>query len=36
MNFDLSPDHETFRKVVREFAEAEITPHAARWDQEHG
>ena len=35
MNFDLSPDHETFRKVVREFAEAEIAPHAARWDREH-
>ena len=35
MSFELSPDHETFRKVVREFAEAEIAPHAARWDQEH-
>jgi short-chain 2-methylacyl-CoA dehydrogenase len=35
MNFELSPDHETFRKVVREFAEAEIAPHAARWDREH-
>ena len=35
MNFELSPEHETFRKVVREFAEAEIAPHAARWDREH-
>jgi short-chain 2-methylacyl-CoA dehydrogenase len=35
MNFELSPDHETFRKVVREFAEAEIAPHAAQWDREH-
>jgi butyryl-CoA dehydrogenase len=35
MNFELSADHETFRKVVREFAEAEIAPHAARWDREH-
>ena len=35
MNFELSQEHEVFRKVVREFAEAEIAPHAARWDQEH-
>jgi short-chain 2-methylacyl-CoA dehydrogenase len=35
MNFELSADHETFRKVVREFAEAEIAPYAARWDREH-
>jgi butyryl-CoA dehydrogenase len=35
MSFELSPEHETFRKVVREFAEAEIAPHAARWDREH-
>jgi short-chain 2-methylacyl-CoA dehydrogenase len=35
MNFELSPDHETFRKIVREFAEAEIAPHTARWDREH-
>jgi short-chain 2-methylacyl-CoA dehydrogenase len=35
MNFELSADHETFRKVVREFAEAEIAPQAARWDREH-
>jgi butyryl-CoA dehydrogenase len=35
MSFELSPEHETFRKVVREFAEAEIAPHAARWDRDH-
>lgn len=35
MTFELSSEHETFRKVVREFAEAEIAPHAARWDREH-
>ena len=35
MSFELSPEHETFRKVVRDFAEAEIAPHAARWDREH-
>ena len=35
MDFDLSPEHEAFRRVVREFAVAEIAPHAARWDEEH-
>lgn len=35
MAFELSADHETFRKVVREFAEAEIAPHVARWDRAH-
>ena len=33
--FELSPEHETFRKSVREFALGEIAPHAARWDKEH-
>jgi alkylation response protein AidB-like acyl-CoA dehydrogenase len=35
MGFELSEEHEAFRKVVRDFAEAEIGPHAARWDEEH-
>jgi butyryl-CoA dehydrogenase len=35
MDFDLSAEHEAFRKVVRDFAESEIAPHAARWDEEH-
>jgi short/branched chain acyl-CoA dehydrogenase len=35
MTFELSADHETFRKVVREFAAAEIEPHAAQWDRDH-
>src|SRR3954469_11564676 len=35
MSFELSPEHETFRKSVREFALAEIAPHAARWDRDH-
>ena len=35
MTFELSADQEMFRKVVREFAESEIAPHAARWDREH-
>jgi alkylation response protein AidB-like acyl-CoA dehydrogenase len=34
MNFLLSDEHETFRLVVRDFAEKEIAPHAARWDEE--
>ncbi|MGH8862320.1 MAG: acyl-CoA dehydrogenase family protein [Jatrophihabitantaceae bacterium] len=33
--FELSQDHETFRKVVRDFAEKEIAPHVAQWDREH-
>ncbi|HEX2904994.1 MAG TPA: acyl-CoA dehydrogenase family protein [Jatrophihabitans sp.] len=35
MSFELSADHELFRKVVREFAESEVRPHVARWDREH-
>ena len=35
MDFDLSLEHDAFRKVVREFAEREIAPHAAQWDEEH-
>jgi short-chain 2-methylacyl-CoA dehydrogenase len=33
--FELSGDHETFRKVVRDFAERELAPHIAQWDREH-
>jgi len=32
--FELSKDHEDFRAVVREFAEAEVAPHIAKWDRE--
>jgi alkylation response protein AidB-like acyl-CoA dehydrogenase len=35
MSFELSPEHEAFRKVVRDFAESEIAPHVAQWDREH-
>jgi short-chain 2-methylacyl-CoA dehydrogenase len=35
MSFELSADHEVFRKVVREFAEAEVAPHVAQWDRDH-
>jgi len=33
--YELSREHEEFRRSVREFAEAEIGPHAGRWDREH-
>ncbi len=33
--FELSQDHEAFRKVVRDFAEREIAPHVAAWDRDH-
>ncbi len=35
MDFELSDEHEAFRRVVRDFAEAEIAPHAEDWDREH-
>jgi short-chain 2-methylacyl-CoA dehydrogenase len=35
MAFELSEDHEQLRKLVREFAEAEVAPNVARWDAEH-
>jgi short/branched chain acyl-CoA dehydrogenase len=35
MTFSLSSEHETFRRSVREFAEAEIAPHVAQWDRDH-
>ncbi|MBS44827.1 MAG: acyl-CoA dehydrogenase [Nocardioides sp.] len=35
MTFALSPEHEDFRRSVREFAESEIAPHAAQWDRDH-
>src|ERR687890_1920277 len=35
MTFELSREHEEFRRTVREFAEAEIAPHAAQWDKDH-
>ncbi|VXB02463.1 acyl-CoA dehydrogenase family protein [Aeromicrobium sp. 9AM] len=35
MTFALSPEHEMFRRSVREFAEAEVAPHVAQWDKAH-
>jgi alkylation response protein AidB-like acyl-CoA dehydrogenase len=33
--FELSEEHELFRKVVRDFAESRIEPHVAGWDRDH-
>ena len=35
MSFELSAEHEQFRRTVRDFAEKEIAPHASQWDREH-
>jgi short-chain 2-methylacyl-CoA dehydrogenase len=35
VGFELSPEHEDFRKVVRDFAEAEVAPFISGWDQQH-
>jgi butyryl-CoA dehydrogenase len=35
MDFALADEHEAFRKVVREFADAEIAPYAEDWDRTH-
>src|SRR4029453_15348816 len=35
MTFELSREHEEFRRSVRDFAEAEIAPYAAQWDKDH-
>lgn len=35
MSFELSDEQEAFRKVVRDFAEAEVAPHAEAWDRDH-
>lgn len=34
MKFDLTSEQELIRKTAREFAAAEIAPHAARWDRD--
>src|ERR1700759_1184278 len=33
--YELSREHEEFRRSVRDFAEAEIEPFAAQWDRDH-
>ena len=35
MSYELSAEHETFRRSVRDFAEGEIAPHVAQWDKDH-
>ncbi|MEY2469788.1 MAG: short-chain 2-methylacyl-CoA dehydrogenase [Actinomycetota bacterium] len=35
MDFEFSDEQEQFRKVVRDFAEAEIAPNAEAWDRDH-
>jgi butyryl-CoA dehydrogenase len=35
MDFEPSEEHEAFRRVVRDFAEHEIAPHAEAWDRDH-
>jgi butyryl-CoA dehydrogenase len=35
MEFDLSPEQREIRALARDFARAEIEPHAAEWDREH-
>jgi butyryl-CoA dehydrogenase len=35
MDFELNDEQEAFRKVVREFAQGEIAPHAEAWDRDH-
>ncbi len=35
MTYELSPDAEALRKVVRDFPDNEVAPHAAVWDRDH-
>jgi short/branched chain acyl-CoA dehydrogenase len=35
MTFELTPEHEQFRRTVRDFADKEIAPHSAEWDRTH-
>jgi len=35
VDFELTPDQREIQTLAREFAEAEIEPHAAQWDREH-
>ena len=34
MSWELSDEHEAFRKVVRDFAETELAPHVEAWDRD--
>jgi alkylation response protein AidB-like acyl-CoA dehydrogenase len=35
MDFELSEEQQALQQTVREFARAEIAPHAEHWDREH-
>ena len=35
MDFELTPEQREIQGLAREFARAEIEPHAAGWDREH-
>ncbi len=35
MQFDLTDDQREIQEVARRFTASEITPHAAKWDEEH-
>jgi short-chain 2-methylacyl-CoA dehydrogenase len=35
MDFELTSEQEAFRKVVRDFTEAEIAPRSEAWDRDH-
>jgi len=35
MDFELSPEQREIQALTREFAQAEIEPHAAEWDRQH-
>jgi alkylation response protein AidB-like acyl-CoA dehydrogenase len=35
VDFDLTPEQREIQALAREFAAAEIEPHAAQWDREH-
>jgi alkylation response protein AidB-like acyl-CoA dehydrogenase len=35
MDFTLAPEQREIQALTREFADAEIQPHAAEWDREH-
>jgi alkylation response protein AidB-like acyl-CoA dehydrogenase len=36
VNFELTDDQREIQRLAREFAQAEIEPHAADWDRAHG
>jgi butyryl-CoA dehydrogenase len=35
VDFDLTQDQKEIQALTRDFAKAEIEPHAAQWDRDH-